>query len=84
MAPRRCSLSATPKYRPDFKHFDYVNPDAPKGGAVRLSATGTFDNFNLVSPAKGNAASGLGLIYDTLITNSLDEVSTAYGLLAEA
>src|SRR5690606_8826893 len=67
----------------DFAHFDYVNPDAPKGGLVRLSQTGRFDSLNLVPP-KGELAVGLGLIYDTLMTSSMDEVSTEYGLLAEA
>jgi microcin C transport system substrate-binding protein len=71
-----------PKYPPDFKRFDYVNPDAPKGGLVRMSDTGTFDSLNLV-PAKGATPLGLGLIYDSLMTDSLDEVSTEYGLLAD-
>src|SRR4051794_40044292 len=72
-----------PKKPPAFKGFDYVNPDAPKGGLVRLSATGTFDSLNIVPP-KGATPNGLGLIYDTLMTDSMDEVSTEYGLLAEA
>jgi microcin C transport system substrate-binding protein len=77
------SLIGTPKYQAGFAHFDYVNPDAPKGGAVRLSATGTFDSLNFVPP-KGSTPDGLGLIYDTLLTESMDEFSTEYGLLAEA
>jgi len=77
------SLIDAPKYPADFKHFDYVNVNAPKGGTVRLSSTGTFDSLNVV-PAKGTVADGLGLIYDTLMTPSMDEVSTEYGLLAEA
>ncbi len=77
------ALIGEPKYPPDFKHFDYVNPDAPKGGVVRLSATGGFDTLNPILP-KGNPAPGLGLIYDTLMTPSLDEPSTMYGLLADA
>jgi microcin C transport system substrate-binding protein len=78
------SLMGEPKYANDFKHFDYVNPDAPKGGAVRLAANGTFDNFNLVvAGVKGQLAAGIGSVYETLLSNSLDEVSTAYGLLAE-
>ena len=40
------AMHGDPKYGPDFTHFDYVNPDAPKGGTVRLSAIGTFDSFN--------------------------------------
>ena len=76
------SLIGSPKYPPDFKRFDYVNPDAPKGGVVRLSDTGTFDSLNFVPP-KGTTPLGLGLIYDTLMTDAMDEVSTQYGLLAE-
>ena len=71
------------KYPPDFPHFDYVNPDAPKGGIVRMSDIGTFDSLNFVPP-RGSTPLGLGLIYDTLMTSSLDEVSTEYGLIAEA
>ena len=40
------AMHGTPKYGPDFKHFDYARPDAPKGGEVRLSAIGTFDSLN--------------------------------------
>jgi len=76
------SLIGEPKYPPDFKRFDYVNPDAPKGGIVRLSETGSFDSLNFVPP-RGEVAVGLGLIYDTLMTSSMDELSTEYGLIAE-
>jgi microcin C transport system substrate-binding protein len=79
------SLFGELKYPPGFKHFDYVNPSAPKGGAVRMIAFGTFDNFNeVVSGLKGSIAMGSGLISDTLMAPSLDEVSTDYGLIAEA
>lgn len=72
------------KYGPDFEHFDYVNPDASKGGEVRLATVGTgFDTLNSFI-LKGVPASGLGLIYDTLTTSSLDEPSSTYGLLAES
>ncbi|WP_334175725.1 extracellular solute-binding protein [Pseudoxanthobacter sp.] len=77
------ALIGKPRYGDDFRHFDYVNPDAPKGGLVRLSADGTFDTYNFVIP-KGTPAAGLGLIYDTLMTPSLDESSSEYGLLAAA
>jgi len=60
-----------------------VNPDAPKGGTVRLSDTGGFDTLNPIPP-KGTLAAGIGLVYETLMTSSLDEPSTMYGLLAEA
>ena len=79
------------KYPADFKHFDYVNPQAPKGGSVRMSVIGTFDNFNTaVGVTRGAIAAGIGvlgaisLIYDMLLGESLDEVSADYGLLAEA
>ncbi len=73
------------KYPDGFKHFDYVNPKAPKGGTVRLIAFGTFDNFNeVVAGMKGSIAAGAGMISDTLLVSSLDEVSTEYGLVAEA
>ncbi len=77
------ALIGKPGYAPGFEHFKYVNPDAPKGGTVRLSGTGTFDNLNVVI-AKGTTPLGLGLVYDTLMTSSLDEDSVMYGLLAEA
>jgi len=76
-------VEATPKYPADFKRFDYVNPDAPKGGTVRMSDIGTFDSLNFVPP-RGTTPLGLGLIYDTLMTPAMDEVSTEYGLLADA
>ena len=75
--------SASRNIRRTFTHFDYVNPDAPKGGVVRLSDTGGFDTLNPILP-KGNPAPGLGLVYETLMTPSLDEASTMYGLIAEA
>ena len=71
------------KYGPDFEHFDYVNPEAPKGGAVRLEAIGTFDSFNPFI-VKGNPAAGIGRIYETLMTGSADEPFSEYGLLAES
>jgi microcin C transport system substrate-binding protein len=79
------SLFGDIKYPEGFKHFDYVNPDAPQGGTLRQSALGTFDNFNtVVSGVKGSIAIGTELYTETLTTPSLDEVSTEYGLLAEA
>ncbi len=70
------------KYQPGFAHFDYVNPKAPKGGTLRLSHAGTFDTFNPLL-AKGEAAVGVDLVFDTLMKSSEDEVTTSYGLLAE-
>jgi microcin C transport system substrate-binding protein len=79
------SLFGEPKYPSGFKRFDYVNPAAPQGGLVRQIALGTFDNFNLVvAGVKGSLANGIGLLTETLMTPSLDEVSSEYGLLAEA
>jgi microcin C transport system substrate-binding protein len=79
------SLFGDLKYPAGFKHFDYVNASAPKGGAVRLGGFGTFDNFNLVvSGVKGTIAAGINEIYDTLMVPASDEVSTEYGLLAES
>ncbi len=76
------AMHGEPRYGPDFQHFDYVNPEAPKGGTVRLSSTGTFDNLNGFI-LKGVSAAGLGLLYDTLMAPSDDEVFSSYGLLAE-
>jgi microcin C transport system substrate-binding protein len=75
----------TPKYQPGFTHFDYVNPDAPKGGDLYLANPGrgtSFDKFNPFS-LKGVSAPGLGMMFESLATQSQDEVATMYGLLAE-
>jgi microcin C transport system substrate-binding protein len=79
------SLFGDLKYPEGFKQFDYVNANAPKGGTARQIAIGTFDNLNIVvAGIKGTIAAGVGLIYDTLLAFALDEVTGAYGLLAEA
>jgi microcin C transport system substrate-binding protein len=74
------------KYPANFSHFDYVNPNAPKGGELRLvsnSRASTFDKYNPFT-MKGNAPAYLqGMLFDTLLTGSLDEVGSGYGLLAE-
>jgi microcin C transport system substrate-binding protein len=73
------------KYPQGFKHFDYVNPKAPKGGVARMIAFGTFDNFNQVTAGvRGSLASGTTLMYDALMVSAMDEVSTEYGQLAES
>jgi microcin C transport system substrate-binding protein len=77
------SLMGEPKYPAGFKRFDYVNPNAPKGGLLRLGQDGTFDSFNHII-IRGTSAAGIGSIYDTLMAQSLDEVSTEYGLIAES
>nr|VFK37172.1 MAG: microcin C transport system substrate-binding protein [Candidatus Kentron sp. SD]VFK39700.1 MAG: microcin C transport system substrate-binding protein [Candidatus Kentron sp. SD] len=76
------ALHGEPKYDADFEHFEYVSPDAPKGGAIRLAVQGPFDSFHGFIP-KGNAAEGLGLLYDQLLVASADEPFTEYGLIAE-
>ncbi|MEM9011604.1 MAG: extracellular solute-binding protein [Pseudomonadota bacterium] len=71
------------KYCADFPHFDYVNPDAPKGGTFSTWAFGTFDSL---SPyiLKGTAAQLSSVFFDTLLTGSADEPDAAYGLVAES
>lgn len=71
------------KYPATFRNFDYVNPAAPKGGEVRLAAIGSYDSFNGFI-IKGTPAIALGLIYDSLMTNSLDEPFSEYCLLCES
>lgn len=75
------TLQGEAKYGLDYTHFDYVNVDAPKGGTVRMGDLGGFDTFNPILP-KGEVANGLGLVYETLMIPSQDEVNTYYGLLA--
>ena len=77
------SMFGDVKYGPDFEHFDYVDPNAPKGGSVKLAAIGTFDSLNPFI-LKGVAGAGSGDIYDTLLSNSSDEPFTEYGLLVES
>jgi microcin C transport system substrate-binding protein len=76
------SLIGEAKFPAGFKHFDWVNPNAPKGGTVRMSAIGTFDTLNPYN-IKGNKAAGLTLVNDTLMAPSPDEAATEYGLVAE-
>ena len=79
------ALTGAPRLEAGFKHFPYVNPDAPKGGTARLAVAGAFDSFN-DRITRGESAPGITLIYETLMTPSLDEsdISASYGLLAEA
>jgi microcin C transport system substrate-binding protein len=74
------------KYPPGFKQFDYVSAQAPKAGVVRISEVGTFDNFNIaVGNVRGSLEMwGISNIYEELMAPALDEISTEYGLLAEA
>ena len=73
------AMHGQPKYGPDFEHFDYVNPDAPKGGSLRLGAQGTFDSFNPWI-SKGTPVSPGG---DTLLSHAADEAFTEYCLICE-
>jgi microcin C transport system substrate-binding protein len=77
------AMHGTPKYPADFKHFDYVNPDAPKGGDVRFGALGSFDSLNPFI-LKGIPAAGVGSTFDTLMTSADDEPFSYYGLVAES
>lgn len=74
------AMHGEPKYGPDFAHFDYVNPEAPRGGTLRLAVSGTFDSFNPYI-IRGNPAAGFSA--ETLLVSSADEPFTEYGLLAE-
>jgi len=77
------AIYGAPKYAADYKHFDYVNPDAPKGGTLRMAAIGTFDSLNPYI-VKGVAASEVGFIYQSLLSGSSDEAFTEYGDLAQS
>ncbi|MFC3967755.1 extracellular solute-binding protein [Rhizobium lemnae] len=72
-----------PKLPADFKRLPYVNPDAPRQGELRLADEGTYDSFNPLAD-KGNPAAGVGIVFDTLLKQSEDEIGVSYGLLAEA
>ena len=76
------SLFDKPKYAEGFTHFDYVNPDAPKGGTLRQWVQGTYDSFNAFA-TRGVAAAGASALYDTLMTGSEDEIEVYYGLIAQ-
>ncbi len=75
-------LGEEPKYKDNFTHFEYANPNAKKGGVLRNDAIGTFDSLNPFI-LKGTKAEGLDLIYDTLMVQSLDEPYAEYPLIAK-
>jgi microcin C transport system substrate-binding protein len=82
------SLIGASKYGDSFQHYDYVNPNAPKGGTLNRVMIGTFDSFNPYI-VQGSAAAGLvgfggGLLYDTLMEQATDEGSTSHPLIADA
>lgn len=76
------------KYKDGFTHLDYVNPDAPKGGTLKLATIGTFDSLNPFivkgTPVAGITFLGQNLLYDSLMEQSYDEPFSMYGLLAES
>jgi len=82
------SLLGELKYGADFKHYDYVNPEAPKGGTLNQTSEGSFDSLNPYvvqgTPASGLGALGGGLLYDSLMSQSLDQVGTNYPLIAQS
>ncbi len=77
------SLFGDLKYKADFQHFDYVNPDAPKGGTVKFAAIGTFNTLNPFQLV-GNKEASEGQIFDTLMTPADDEPASSYGLVAQS
>lgn len=77
------AIYGDPKYPADFTHFDYVNPNAPKGGTLRLEEMGTFDSLNNFI-VKGKSAASLGLIYQSLMKSSSDEPFAQYGDIAQS
>ena len=77
------SLFGELKYGPDFTNFEYANPNAPKGGTMRLSAIGTFDSLNPYI-VKGVSAAGIGQTFGTLMLPAEDEPGSEYGLVAES
>ncbi|MGA7323196.1 MAG: extracellular solute-binding protein [Rhodomicrobium sp.] len=85
---RRHGLSAFGelKYPADFKHFEYVNPDAPKGGRLATMPTSSINTFNEFNEyiLRGDPAEGLGLLFDSLMTRAQDEPDAVYGLIAES
>ena len=76
------AMHGLPMHGSDEKHLPYVNPDAPKGGVLRLGVYGSFDNLNRIA-FKGSRAAGLGYINDTLMRRVWDEAFSLYGLIAE-
>ena len=76
------SMHGSPKYDKDFKNFDYVNTNAPKGGSIKLHAIGSFDTLNNFI-LKGSPAANLSQVHDSLLVQSFDEPFTLYGLIAE-
>ena len=77
------AMHGEPAYPEGFSHFAYANPDAPKGGTITLETSGGFDNFNPFI-LRGQAAPGISVIYDTLLTRGDDQAFTEYARLASS
>lgn len=77
------ALHGDPKYPANFTHFDYADPNAPKGGTLRLGSLGTFDTVNPFT-LKGVAADNASLVFETLMASSMDEPFSQYGWVAES
>ena len=77
------AMHGTPKYGADFEHFEYTNPEAPKGGRVVFSAFGSYDSLHPFV-LKGQSAAGVGNLFESLTMSSSDEAFSRYGLLAES
>ncbi len=75
------SLLGEPKYPDNFEHLEYVNPNAPKGGIIKLAEIGSFDNFNRYA-SRGAPEKNSGALYDTLFTNTADDITSFYPLIA--
>ena len=71
------------KYEKNFKHLDYVNPNAPKGGEVSIWAFGSFDSMHPYTP-KGRSGSLSSIFFESLLTGTSDEIGSSYGLIAES
>jgi microcin C transport system substrate-binding protein len=78
------AMHGEPQYSADFKNFDHVNPDAPKGGALKIGKTGTFNNLNKNIILGTTPDEGLEYLNDTLMQRALNEPFTLYGLVAES
>lgn len=81
------AMTGEPLYSPDFTHFAYANPDAPKAGVLKLGTIGTFDNLNPFivrsQPPFGLGSGTMSLVYESLMIRGWDEPFTLYGLIAE-
>lgn len=75
------SLLGEPKYPDNFEHLEYVNTNAPKGGIIKLAEIGSFDNFNRYA-SRGAPEKNSGALYDTLFTNTADDITSFYPLIA--